>query len=125
IEGLIADFHYPIEVVAIDIVREPDGLAKSSRNVYLSPEERQKATILSKSLLSANQAITEGERNPVILMSQIREMITELSGEIDYVEIFSYPQLKPLEKVAGTIIIALAVKFTKVRLIDNLIITIE
>lgn len=124
IEGLISDFHFPIELIAVDIVREQDGLAKSSRNVYLNQAERQQATILFKSLLTAKKAIDEGERNPAILMSAISEMITQSSGEIDYVEIFSYPQLKPLEKLAGTIIIALAVKFTKVRLIDNLIITI-
>ncbi|WP_066061034.1 pantoate--beta-alanine ligase [Neobacillus soli] len=126
IAGLIADFHFPIELIAVDIVREKDGLAKSSRNINLLPEERQQATILYKSLQIAKKAIDEGERNPLGLINMISEMITsESNGQIDYVEIFSYPQLKQLEKLEGTIIIALAVKFTKVRLIDNLIMHIE
>ncbi|WP_413309205.1 pantoate--beta-alanine ligase [Bacillus sp. 1P10SD] len=126
VEGLIADFNFPIELVAVDIVREEDGLAKSSRNVNLLPEERQQAPVLFRSLLTAKIAIETGERNLERVIKQITEMITsESNGLIDYIEIFSYPQLKPLEKLEGTIIVALAVKFSKVRLIDNFIIHIE
>jgi pantoate--beta-alanine ligase len=126
VEGLVADFNFPIQVVPVDIVRENDGLAKSSRNVNLIPDERQQATILYKSLLTAKKAIDDGERHPARIISMIIDMITnESSGNIDYVELFSYPQLKPLENLDGTIIIALAVKFSMVRLIDNLIINIE
>jgi pantoate--beta-alanine ligase len=126
IEALIADFNFPVQLVAVDIVREKDGLAKSSRNVNLLPEERQQASILYKSLQAAQAAIATGERDPGSLTNLIKEMITsQSSGKIDYVEIYSYPQLKPLEKLEGRIIIALAVKFTNVRLIDNLIIDID
>ncbi|WP_223593444.1 pantoate--beta-alanine ligase [Neobacillus bataviensis] len=126
IDGLISDFNFPIELVPVDIVREQDGLAKSSRNVNLLPEDRLQATVLYESLQAAKEAIFHGERNPVTLVSLIKEMITsESKGEIDYVDIFSYPELQPLEELNGRIIIALAVKFTKVRLIDNLIIDIE
>jgi pantoate--beta-alanine ligase len=126
VKGLIADFNFPIELIAVDIVREEDGLAKSSRNVNLFPEERQQAPVLYKSLLEAKNAIETGERNSERVVKQITELITsESNGMIDYVEIFSYPQLKPLEKLEGTIIVALAVKFSKVRLIDNSIIHIE
>jgi pantoate--beta-alanine ligase len=126
IEGLIADFNFPIELIPVDIVREEDGLAKSSRNVYLSPEDRKEAIVLYKSLIAARNAIAEGERNRTKLISLISEMITtESNGSIDYVEIFSYPQLKTLENLEGSIIIALAVKFTKVRLIDNIILEIN
>ena len=126
VDGLITDFNFPIELIAVDIVREADGLAKSSRNVNLLPEERQQATVLFKSLQTAKNAIDQGEQNPSKLISLISEMIThESNGQVDYVEILSYPQLKPLENVEGTIIIALAVKFTKVRLIDNFIIHID
>ena len=126
VKGLIADFNFPVELIAVDIVREEDGLAKSSRNVNLLPEERQQAPVLYKSLLEAKNAIETGERNSERVIKQITEMITsESNGLIDYVEIFSYPQLKPLEKLEGTIIVALAVKFSKVRLIDNSIIHIE
>ncbi|MEH7437194.1 pantoate--beta-alanine ligase [Neobacillus drentensis] len=126
VKGLIADFNFPVELIAVDIVREEDGLAKSSRNVNLLPEERQQAPVLYKSLLEAKNAIETGERHSERVIKQITEMITsESNGLIDYVEIFSYPQLKPLEKLEGTIIVALAVKFSKVRLIDNSIIHIE
>jgi pantoate--beta-alanine ligase len=126
IEGLIADFNFPIELRAVEIIREHDGLAKSSRNVNLLPAEREQAAILYRSLETAKQAILQGERNPEILMELMREMIdSESEGVIDYIEILSYPQLKLLEKLEGRIIIALAVKFTIVRLIDNIIIDID
>ncbi|MEH7075184.1 pantoate--beta-alanine ligase [Neobacillus drentensis] len=126
IEGLISDFNMPVDLVAVDIVRENDGLAKSSRNVNLLPQERQVAPVLYQSLQAAEAALHEGEQNPIKLIEMIREMINkETNGEIDYVQIYSYPQLKPLEKLEGTIIIALAVKFTKVRLIDNTITNID
>lgn len=126
IDGLISDLNFPIGLIAVDIVREADGLAKSSRNINLLPEERQQAVVLYQSLIAAKKAIEEGERYPARLISLIQEMITaNSSGEIDYIDIFSYPQLKQLEKLAGTIIIAIAVKFTKVRLIDNIILEID
>ncbi len=126
LEGVIADFNIPVELIAVDIVRENDGLAKSSRNVNLLPKERQEAPVLYHSLQAAEAAINEGERNPANLIRMISEMITnESTGTIDYVKIYSYPQLKRLEKLEGTIIIALAVKFTKVRLIDNYITNID
>jgi pantoate--beta-alanine ligase len=126
IEGLISDLNFPIELIAVDIVREKDGLAKSSRNVFLLPEERQQAVVLYKSLNAAKAAIDQGERNSARLMGMVHEMITSESiGKIDYVEILTYPHLKPLEKLEGRIIIALAVKFTRVRLIDNLIVDIN
>jgi pantoate--beta-alanine ligase len=126
LEGLISDFNFPVELIAVDIVREEDGLAKSSRNVNLLPNERLEATALYHSLKAAKAAISEGESNPANLINMINNIITkESNGVIDYVEILSYPQLKPLEKLDSTIIIALAVKFAKVRLIDNLITQID
>lgn len=126
IDGLITDFHFPIELVPVDIVREDDGLAKSSRNVYLTAEERSQATVLYKSLVSAKIAIDEGERDPEQLKSKIMEFISSKSnGQIDYVDILTYPYLKPLDKLSGTFIMALAVKFSNVRLIDNFILEIK
>ncbi|WP_042457778.1 pantoate--beta-alanine ligase [Neobacillus dielmonensis] len=126
LEGLVSDFNFPVELVAIDIVREQDGLAKSSRNVNLLPQERQQAPILYKSLLAASQAIEKGERNPASLVQLIEGMLKSHSNvAIDYVTILSYPQLKPLEELTGKVIIALAVKFSKVRLIDNLILDLD
>jgi pantoate--beta-alanine ligase len=126
VDGLITDFNFPIELVPVDIVREEDGLAKSSRNVKLLPEERKQAIALFKSLQSANTAITKGEQNPLKVIELINDILkSETDGVIDYVEIFNYPQLKPIEKIQGTIIIALAVKFSFVRLIDNIIIDVH
>ncbi|MBI0576113.1 pantoate--beta-alanine ligase [Neobacillus cucumis] len=126
VEGLITDLNFPVELVPVDIVREADGLAKSSRNVNLLPEDRKQAVVLHKSLMQAKKVMNEGERNPSTLISLIKEMITsESSGRIDYVEILSYPQLLPLERLEGKFIIALAVHFTNVRLIDNFILEIN
>lgn len=122
VDGLISDFHFPIELIAVEIVREADGLAKSSRNVNLSAEDRVQATVLYKSLLAAKQAIAIGETNPKEIISLITEIISNApSAQIDYVDILEYPELKPIEKLEGKFIIALAVKFSKVRLIDNMI----
>lgn len=126
VEGLVKDFNFPLQVVPVDTVREPDGLAKSSRNVYLTEQERKEAPVLYKSLLHAEELIRLGERNPEIIVSAVKEkIISETSGEIDYVSLLSYPSLEKVEKVQGTCIIALAVKFSKARLIDNIILTLE
>jgi pantoate--beta-alanine ligase len=126
VDGLIKEFNFPIELVPVDIIREQDGLAKSSRNVNLLPDERTQAPVLYKSLQAAKSSIENGERNPQNIISLISEMIeTETNGRIDYVEIYSYPQLKPIERLSGTVIIAIAIKFSSVRLIDNLIIKID
>ncbi|TWE06164.1 pantoate--beta-alanine ligase [Neobacillus bataviensis] len=126
IEGLISDFNFPVQLIPVEIVREEDGLAKSSRNVNLLPEERQQAPVIYRSLQEAKNAIYNGEKNPAVVTNRIKELVTNESiGKIDYVEILSYPQLKPLEKLEGSFIIAVAVKFSKVRLIDNIIIQID
>ncbi|HJV31619.1 MAG TPA: pantoate--beta-alanine ligase [Bacillales bacterium] len=126
VDGLISDFHFPIELVPVDIVREEDGLAKSSRNVKLTSEERKQAPVLYKSLEMAKAAIMNGERNPSRICDLIAKVIhEETSGTIDYVEVYSYPNLKQLEKIAGSIIIAIAVKFSTVRLIDNVMLKIN
>ncbi|MCM3724378.1 pantoate--beta-alanine ligase [Neobacillus cucumis] len=126
IDGLISDFNFPVQLIPVEIVREADGLAKSSRNVNLLPEERQQAPVIYRSLQEAKNAIDDGEKNPAVVTNRIKELVTNDSiGEIDYVEILSYPQLKPLERIEGSFIIAVAVKFSKVRLIDNIIIQID
>ena len=125
VEGLISDFNFPIELIPVDTVREEDGLAKSSRNVHLTPEEREQAPHLYKSLLEAKKLILEGERDEVKIVSHMRDYITEKTdADIDYIEIYSFPQLKKLDRLEGRMIIALAVKFSKVRLIDNIVLTV-
>jgi pantoate--beta-alanine ligase len=126
VDGLITDFNLPIQLIPVDIVREEDGLAKSSRNVNLLPDERRQAATLYKSLTAAKEIIETGERNPRTIKNLISNMITsETDGQIDYAEIYSYPQLEALDNLEGTCIIAIAVKFSKVRLIDNIILEVS
>lgn len=122
IEALISDFNFPIELVGLPTVRETDGLAKSSRNVYLNEEEKNEAVWLQKALLVGQQLITRGERSPNIVSTKIKEIINkETTGIIDYVEVLSYPGLEPITTINEQIIIATAVTFNKTRLIDNLL----
>ena len=125
VHGLVTDFNFPLEIITVDTVREEDGLAKSSRNVYLTAQERVQAPILYQSLQKAVGMIHDGETDPNRLISSIEDMIrTETSGEIDYVSILSYPQLEKVDQITeNDMIIAIAVKFSKARLIDNIILT--
>ena len=125
VHGLVTDFNFPLEIITVDTVREEDGLAKSSRNVYLTAQERVQAPILYQSLQKAVEMIHDGETDPNRLISSIEDMIrTETSGEIDYISILSYPQLEKVDRITeNDMIIAIAVKFSKARLIDNIILT--
>lgn len=126
VEGLVKDMNFPVELVPVATVREADGLAKSSRNVYLSASERNQAPILYQSLLRAKDSIESGERDKNSVICTMSKMIQEeTDGIIDYIEIYSFPDLKTIETLEGKIIVALAVKFSKARLIDNLILTVN
>ncbi|MED3941746.1 pantoate--beta-alanine ligase [Priestia megaterium] len=126
VDGLIEDFNFPVELRAVDTVREADGLAKSSRNVYLADKEREEAPVLFKSLQSALQLLESGEKHVEIIKQTIRKEIEQhTSGKVDYIEVYTYPELKPIKQAAGKIIIALAVQFSKARLIDNVIVDVQ
>ncbi|MBY8913711.1 pantoate--beta-alanine ligase [Bacillus sp. YC2] len=125
VDGLIEDFFMDIELVAVDTVREEDGLAKSSRNVNLSAEERKEAPIIYKALQKGAELIRDGERNPEEIVKAVTGMIENTSGVIDYVELYAYPELTPIDTLDGKIILACAVQFSKARLIDNIIIDID
>jgi pantoate--beta-alanine ligase len=128
IEQMVKDLNMPVEIVPCPILREADGLAMSSRNMYLSPEERQQALVLSASLRKAAQLAAEQSNSfPVdqIISLVSNQILTSALAEIDYVEALSYPTLEPLANVDPNrnhrILIAVAVKFGKTRLIDNTI----
>jgi len=126
VDGLIEDFNFPVELRAVDTVREADGLAKSSRNVYLTDKEREEAPVLFKSLQTALQLLEGGEKQVEIIKGTIRKEIEQhTSGKVDYIEVYTYPELKPIKNAAGKIIIALAVQFSKARLIDNVIVDVQ
>lgn len=125
IDGLVKEFFFPIHLIPVDTVREEDGLAKSSRNVYLTDIERKQAPSLFKSLQKAKELIEAGERNRETIVEKVKNIIQdETDGVIDYVEILTYPDLKEIDVLHGKVIIAIAVKFTKARLIDNITIDI-
>ena len=126
VEKMVEDFNHPIQIVGIDIVREEDGLARSSRNVYLTDDERQEAVHLSKSLEIAQTLYKQGERRSHIIVGEIKTYLWEhTSGHIDEVAIYSYPDLEVATEIQGQIFISLAVKFSKARLIDNIILGSE
>lgn len=126
VEKMVEDFNHPIQIVGIDIVREEDGLARSSRNVYLTDDERQEAVHLSKSLEIAQTLYKQRERRSHIIVGEIKTYLSEhTSGHIDEVAIYSYPDLEVATEIQGQIFISLAVKFSKARLIDNIILGSE
>lgn len=125
LEKMVRDLNFPLRIVRVPIVREADGLALSSRNVYLSPEERQQALVLSQSLQAAREAIDQGERDVEKVRALIKNIIdTSSLARIDYIEINRARDLSALERIEGNVLIALAVKFGKTRLIDNLMVEV-
>lgn len=122
IKRMVRDLNMDIEIVGCPIVREEDGLAKSSRNTYLSPEERKAALILSKTVaLGKELAKTEKDANKV-LEAMKKNIETEPLAKIDYVEAVDALSMAPVEKLEGTCMLAMAVYIGKTRLIDNTLI---
>ena len=123
IEKLVRDFNLPVQIVPCPTLREEDGLAKSSRNVNLTEQERKEAPYIYRSLKLAEQLILAGEKEVAVIKERIRQLLLEnTSGKIDYIEILSYPELKTLTHIHGKIIIAVAYYYSKARLIDNIVI---
>ena len=123
IKRFARDLNFPTEIVSCPIVREDDGLAKSSRNTYLNPEERQAALILSKSLKKGLEAIEQGERDSQKVINMIRESLeTEPLARIDYVEVVDFENIQRTAKIEGETLVAIAVYIGKTRLIDNFIV---
>lgn len=123
IEKMVKDFNHPIQIVGVDIVREEDGLAKSSRNVYLTQEERKEAIHVNESLQIARDLYEKGERQSCVIIQSITSYLNNnTSGHVDEVAIYSYPELVEQKWMSGQVFISLAVKFSKARLIDNMII---
>lgn len=123
IERMVEDLNFPVQIVGCPIVREPDGLAMSSRNVYLSETERRVAPRLYQALCQGEALIRKGEKHPAAVVDRVREIIAQESlFRIDYVELLSYPELEPLESIRGKVILAVAAWLGQTRLIDNVII---
>ena len=126
IQRMVRDLNMDLEVIGLPTVREKDGLAMSSRNIYLGEEERKAATVLCRSLRLAQEMAVAGEREAGKLVAAIRDMIaSEPLVEPEYVEVVDWGLLKPVERLAGRVLIALAARVGKARLIDNVILEIE
>ncbi|MBU0904858.1 MAG: pantoate--beta-alanine ligase [Firmicutes bacterium] len=123
IETLVRDYNFPLEIRRVETVREEDGLAKSSRNVFLSPTEREEAPALQKAIkLGIEDYSKHGDVNQAVAIT--KKLIEEkTSGKIDYVELLGYPNLTKPTDNQEDVILAVAVFFEKARLIDNIILT--
>jgi len=116
------DLNFPIQVVICPIVREPDGLAMSSRNVYLDPEQRKAATVLSRSLHAAKAMYENGERDAETLRGKMKEVLAgEPLADVQYVSCADYDTLEELKTVDRKALLSLAVFLGKTRLIDNIV----
>ena len=123
IRHMVSDLSYGIEIVGCPIIREDDGLAKSSRNTYLNPEERQAALVLSRSLAAGRKLLENGETSAATVRQEITSQIeTEPLAKIDYVEVVDWGNLEPVDVINGPVLVAIAVYIGKTRLIDNFII---
>ncbi|MDO0823921.1 pantoate--beta-alanine ligase [Desulfosporosinus nitroreducens] len=126
IERMVRDLNLPIQICPVPIVREEDGLAMSSRNIFLTSEQRQKAQILSKSLAAAELSIQTGQRSAREIERQLRERITsESQGIIDYAEVRDAGDLSEVTEIKRPVLLALAVKFGTTRLIDNKVVEVK
>ncbi len=125
IRRMVRDLHVPVAVVGCPIVREPDGLAMSSRNVYLDPEERQDALVLSRSLQAAAALVQGGERQAETVIRRMQDLIAAVpSARVDYISLTDANSLEPVSALQGTVLAALAVRIGKTRLIDNTVLEI-
>ncbi len=122
IRRMTMDLNFPIEIVVCPTVREADGLAMSSRNVYLDPEQRKAATVLFRSLSAAKELYEAGERNAEKLRERMKEVLAaEPLAEVQYVSCADYDTLEELSEITGKALLSMAVFVGKTRLIDNFV----
>jgi len=126
IQQMVLDLNFDIKIDVAPIVREKNGLAMSSRNEYLTPEERVEAIVLHESLELAKGMIILGERNSECVKDAMRELIEGVkSSRIDYIEIVDPVHLEPVEEIKSLIVVLLAVYIGKTRLIDNMFVNLN
>ena len=122
IRRMVRDLNMDIRIVACPIIREADGLAKSSRNTYLNEEERKAALALSRAVFHGEKMMKDGERDAETVLSAMRKLIeAEPLAKIDYVEMVDADSIQPLAKAEGRVLVAMAVYIGSTRLIDNFI----
>lgn len=122
IKKMVRDLNMPLEIRLVDTVRESDGMALSSRNRYLNPDERQAAIVLSRALFSASDAFSNGERDPAAILEIASDVLTaEPRLSIDYLVIADADTLQPVIKIEGAVVLLVAGRLGPVRLIDNIV----
>ena len=122
IKRMVRDLNFDIEIVGCPIVREADGLAKSSRNTYLNPEERKAALVLSRAVRLGQELIQNGERKADVIVEKMKHLIEkEPLAKIDYVQAVDAVSIQPVAEIKGDVLVAMAVYIGKTRLIDNFI----
>lgn len=122
IRRMVRDLNMNVEVVGCPIIREADGLAKSSRNTYLSEEERKAGLVLSQAVKLGQKLVAEGEKSAAAVTGAMSELISaEPLAKIDYVSMVSWDSIEPVETIEGPVLVAMAVYIGKTRLIDNFI----
>ncbi|TCI55740.1 pantoate--beta-alanine ligase [Exiguobacterium sp. SH1S21] len=121
IEGYVRDYFVPVEIIRCPIIREDSGLAKSSRNVYLSETERIDASDINRALIEARDALTEGDAITSVQERLVERLSAIPNSTIDYVELVDYPTLSKVTDSSTELLIAVAVQFERARLIDNMI----
>jgi pantoate--beta-alanine ligase len=119
ISKLVSDLNMPVRIEVCPTVREPDGLAMSSRNAYLTDEERDRATALSRALRAAEQAVERGQLDAAAVIAAARHELDEAGIEPEYLELRSASDLTPAERVNGSTLLAVAARVGRARLIDN------
>lgn len=123
IRRMVRDLNFDLEIVGCPIIREKDGLAKSSRNTYLNEAERKSAVVLHRGLAAGEELLRKGETDASKIICAIRDTIeNEPLAKIDYVELVEWDTLRPMERVQGKALAAVAVYIGKTRLIDNVIV---
>ncbi len=123
IRRMVRDLNFPLEILPVETVREPDGLALSSRNVYLGADERAQAPVLRRALLAASERARAGERNASALRGVLeKELATAPLARVDYAEVLDAEDLQPVSTLDKPAVMALAVFFGRTRLIDNLVV---
>lgn len=126
IQQMVHDLNVPLQVRICPIVREPDGLAMSSRNQYLDPTQRRHAVALSQALQAAQRKMEEGERDPEAIRGLLVHRIADTPGAVlDYAAVVDADRLQPLPRLQGVVLLALAVKFGATRLIDNILVQVR
>lgn len=125
IRRMVADLDFPVEIVGCPLVREPDGLAMSSRNAYLDADERRAATVLSRALHEAAAEIVNGERDADVVHRVLTGLVaTEPRVQLEYAEVADASELTPVTEIEGDVLVAIAAQVGRARLIDNISVSV-